>query len=640
MARSVILGNSGLTVGLDESGLVHDFYYPYVGLENLTTARSQPHHVGIWVDGEFSWIHDSEWEKDITFNDDALVSNITMTNERLKIGLHFQDFVDASHDIFARKVRIRNLKGQTRQVRIFFHQVFQISAMGRADTAMYVPDTHYILDYKGRCSILAYAENEDRVPFDQYAVGNAGIEGKEGTFRDAEDGELSKSAVEHASVDSTIRVSLEIEPGASQVVKYWLAVGDSQQKLEKLHEVMIDGGFDKRLEATINHWHDWLSVAEEKISELPSDQYIAVKKSLMVIKAHTDEHGGIIASCDSSIYNYGRDYYSYVWPRDGAYVMWPLIKLGYTHEPKKFFDFCRSILHKDGYLMHKYQPDRAIGSTWHPLVHNNRKELAIQEDETAIVIIMLGEYFKHSNDQHFVDDMYDRLVRPAAEFMSIFIDAETELPHASYDLWEEKFLINTYTASVTYQALEVAAEIARNQGVKKDSEKWQSAADMLKNRAGAFYNAEKGILNKGYLLMDDGFKVDSTLDISSFYGAFMFDYVAEPEHLASTLRAIEAQLLDVSPSGGCARYEDDNYFKSDPAYRGNPWFVTTLWLSQYYALQGQKDKAQHYIQWALDNSLNSGLISEQISPEDSKIVGVTPLVWSHAELINAILDVG
>ena len=52
MARSIVLGNSGLTVGLDEHGLVLTiFTTPYVGLENLTTARMQPHHVGIWVDG-------------------------------------------------------------------------------------------------------------------------------------------------------------------------------------------------------------------------------------------------------------------------------------------------------------------------------------------------------------------------------------------------------------------------------------------------------------------------------------------------------------------------------------------------------------------------------------------------------------
>jgi hypothetical protein len=47
-----------LQSGLNEKGLVHDFYYPYVGLENLTTARMQPHHIGVWVDGDFSWIAD------------------------------------------------------------------------------------------------------------------------------------------------------------------------------------------------------------------------------------------------------------------------------------------------------------------------------------------------------------------------------------------------------------------------------------------------------------------------------------------------------------------------------------------------------------------------------------------------------
>lgn len=639
MARSVILGNSGLTVGLDESGLVHDFYYPYVGLENLTTARSKPHHVGIWVDGSFSWVHEKTWKKDINFNDDALISNITMSNEDLGIGLHFEDFVDCNNDIFARKVRVRNLKGHTRDVRLFFHQVFQISAHGRADTALFVPDANYILDYKGRCSILAYAENEDGQPFDQYAVGNAGIEGKEGTYRDAEDGELSKSAVEHASVDSTIRVTMQIEPGASQVAKYWLAVADSQQSLEKLHEKMINGGFEERLKATITHWHDWLNVAEDKISNLPEEQYKSVKKSLMLIKAHTDEHGGIIASCDSSIYNYGRDYYSYVWPRDGAYAIWPLIKLGYTHEPKKFFDFCKSIIHKDGYLMHKYQPDRAIGSTWHPLVHNNRKELAIQEDETAIVIFMLGEYLKYSGDQHFVDGMYEKLVRPAAEFMSTFIDEETHLPHASYDLWEEKFSSSTYTAAATYRALLVAANMAEVQGIKMDADRWKNTADTLLSNAHKYYNEDRNLFNKGFLLTQDGVDIDETLDISSFFAVHTFGYYKDDKQLLSTLEQIESILLDISPSGGTGRYENDNYFVSDPPYMGNPWFVTTLWMAQYYAQTGNKDRAEKYIDWTLRNTLNSGLLSEQINPENSKIVGVTPLVWSHAELINTILDV-
>jgi GH15 family glucan-1,4-alpha-glucosidase len=61
MARPVVLSNGQLFVGLDENALVHDFYYPYVGLENLTNARSLQHKIGVWVDGVFSWTDDGTW---------------------------------------------------------------------------------------------------------------------------------------------------------------------------------------------------------------------------------------------------------------------------------------------------------------------------------------------------------------------------------------------------------------------------------------------------------------------------------------------------------------------------------------------------------------------------------------------------
>ncbi|MBP7767169.1 hypothetical protein KA068_01460, partial [Candidatus Saccharibacteria bacterium] len=62
MARLAVLSNGSLSVGLNEHGLVHDFYYPYVGLDNLTTARSVHHKIGVWVDGRFSWVDDGSWE--------------------------------------------------------------------------------------------------------------------------------------------------------------------------------------------------------------------------------------------------------------------------------------------------------------------------------------------------------------------------------------------------------------------------------------------------------------------------------------------------------------------------------------------------------------------------------------------------
>ena len=80
MGRPVVLSNGQLFVGLDESGLVHDFYYPYVGLENLTNARSIQHKIGVWVDNQFSWTDDGSWDIKVDFEVDALVSDIHLVS--------------------------------------------------------------------------------------------------------------------------------------------------------------------------------------------------------------------------------------------------------------------------------------------------------------------------------------------------------------------------------------------------------------------------------------------------------------------------------------------------------------------------------------------------------------------------------
>ncbi|MCW1908641.1 MAG: glycoside hydrolase family 15 protein [Candidatus Saccharibacteria bacterium] len=639
MGRPVMLGNGSLTVGINEYGLVHDFYYPYVGLDNLTTSRGTQHKIGVWVNGHFSWVDDGSWNSKINFEADAMVSEIRLSHAELGVELYLKDFVDSQYNAFCRHLTVTNLFNDRREIRVFFHQAFQISRAGRADTGLFVPEANYILDYKGRCSLLIYGQDQQGKPFDQFAIGVYGIEGKEGTYRDAEDGELSGSPVEHGGIDSVIRFVSQLEAHASTTFDYWVVAADSQYSAESIHEIMLSDGLSKRLELTRKEWHDWLGVADKGLKSIDHQFLPIVKKSLMLIKVHTDKRGGIIASCDSSIYNYGRDYYSYVWPRDGAYAMWPLIRLGYMDEPRAFFEFCRDILTKDGYLMHKYQPDRAIGSTWHPLLHGKRKELAIQEDETAIVVFMLGEYYRCSKDIDFVRNLYNTLIQPAANFMAQFIDAETGLPHASYDLWEEKFLTNTYTVAVVYQALLTAAKFAEMFEYPDDSVKWRKAAEELLRHQDLLFDTDRQLYRKGILLGDNGqLTYDNTLDISSMYGIAMFNYFEDDSPLTNTLEKVESILLNQSPAGGSPRYEHDHYFESEPQYMGNPWFVTSLWIAQYYIRIGRADDGKRLVDWSLAHSLPSGVLSEQVHPTGGHAVSVTPLVWSHAELINTILD--
>lgn len=637
MGRPVVLSNGQLFVGLDENGLVHDFYYPYVGLENLTTARSSQHKIGVWVDGQFKWTDDGSWQANVDFEEDALISNITLHSDQLLVSLHLQDFIDTDNNSLIRHITLTNHAEQNREIRLFMHQVFQISRAGRADTALYVPDEHYLLDYKGRYTLLIAGQISDKTDFDQYAVGNYGIEGKAGTFSDAEDGELSGNAVEHGGVDSVLRFAKEVPAGGNVSIDYWIVAASNQTDAEKIHLSYKSENLEDRLTRVRDWWRQWLRPGN---NQLPDFYQRSLQHSLLIIKAHCDERGSVLASGDSSIFNFGRDYYCYCWPRDAAYALWPLIRLGHFHEAKQFFEFARDTAHKDGYLMHKYQPDRAIGSTWHPLVHGRHKELAVQEDETAGVIFMIGEYLEaNPNDTAFVEHLYHTFIMPAANWMCEFIDEATGLPHASYDLWEEKFLTTTYTVCIVIAGLQAAAKRAMQFDRPEDSTKWEKVAAEIKQNLDKLYHPE-GYFRKGLLLKPDGqIDYDDTVDISSLYGAYMYAGLdLNDQRLLNTAKKVEERLLNTSPSGGVLRYENDNYFLTKNNFKGNPWIVSTLWLAQYYHVAGRIEEATQLLNWSLEHELPSGVLSEQFDPETGAPLGVTPLVWSHAELVNTILD--
>ncbi len=635
MGRPVVLSNGQLFVGLDENGLVHDFYYPYVGLENLTNARSSQHKIGVWVDGQFKWTDDGSWQVEVDFEVDALISSIKLHSPDLAISLYLQDYVDHQTNALVRHVTVTNEADTERDVRLFMHQVFQISRAGRADTAIYVPDDHYVFDYKGRYCLLIAGKFEDGEAFDQYAVGNYAIEGKAGTYLDAEDGELSDNAVEHGGVDSVIRFRRHMRGGQSAAIDYWVIAASCQSDAQTTHTMFKSQDMGERLRSNRQYWQQWLNGGVS----VPDLHRRSLQHSLLIIKAHCDERGSVLASGDSSIFNYGRDYYCYCWPRDAAYALWPLIRLGHFDEARQFIEFARDTMHKDGYLMHKYQPDRAIGSTWHPMVHGRRKELAIQEDETAGVIFMIGEYFQASQDKTFIANLYHSFIVPCANFMSRFIDEATGLPHATYDLWEEKFLTSTYTVCTVIAGLQTAAKLAKIVDAPDDAIRWERAASGIRQNLDKLYHAD-GYYVKGFLLQENGELVyDNTLDISSLYGPYMYAGLPlNDERLTSTARHIEERIVNTSPSGGVLRYENDNYFLTKRQFIGNPWIVSTLWLAQYYSGTGQTDKATQLLDWSMQRELPSGVLSEQFDPETGSPLGVTPLVWSHAELVNTMLD--
>lgn len=362
----------------------------------------------------------------------------------------------------------------------------------------------------------------------------------------------------------------------------------------------------------------------------------------MLLKAHIDKRGAIIASTDSGMLNYWRDAYAYCWPRDGAYVLWPLIRMGYYEEAYQFFDFCRRGLNSGGFLMHKYRADGAVGSSWHPYIHDDGSVTPpIQEDETALVLFLFGQLYRSANDQRLMKRFYEPMVVPMADFLASYIDSSTGLPKPSYDLWEEQYMTTTYTTAVVYAALSAAADLADDNHDDGHAVAWRSAASDIAEAAQKYLvNHDRDALYKGLRRHADGsYEPDQTIDLSSIYGAFMFGLFSADSGIVERAVQTARRVFNVSPDRpGVPRYENDNYRRRNPASLGNWWFVTSLWLAQYDLEKGDAASAHKTLAWVRAYARKTGTLCEQIDPETEAEESVSPLSWSQAEFVSTVLD--
>jgi len=641
MARPVVLSNGELHVGLNDFGLVHDFYFPYVGYENHSAGKDLRHKIGVWTDGEVSWLDwDDGWTFTFSYPHSALIGHTSARNERLGISLVFDDCVDAKMSVFMRNVEVINQRDNDRDIRLFMHQAFDISdSKSNTDTGQYLPDSDAILHYRGDRAFII-SGSYDGHAFDQYSVGLFGIEGHDGTYRDADDGELSGCPVEHGRVDSTLRFKLQVSAHSSQRVSYWIAAGRSIRQALFAHKQIQKEGVIARISLTADWWHNWLAPAYETAKKLPADYQQSFLQSAMIIKSQIDMRGAIIASTDTTLLNYSRDAYAYCWPRDAAFAIWPLIRMGYSDEAYRFFGFCKHGLHPSGYLMHKYRADGALGSSWHPYVHDDAVAPPIQEDETALVLFVFAHYLQMNPDKGLIKDFYSDMILPMANFLASYIDDETGLPSPSYDLWEQVFLTTTYTTSLVYGALLAASDIADAAEDSDSAVRWRACAEDINIAAHKhLYNADRKAFYKGIIVKDGQIIKDGTIDSSSVFGAFMFGlFDASGSELVSAIASLKEVFGINNGAPGLPRYENDAYRRIDDSSLGNLWFVTSLWLAEYNVNIGHTADAFKIIDWVKQNALSTGMMFEQIDPSSGELVSPAPLSWTQAEYLSALLD--
>jgi len=649
MPRDIPLGNGSLLVNFDRSYRLRDLYWPHVGQENHTAGH--PFRFGVWIDGRFSWMHEDGWQREIDYADDTLVTRVTLRRPDLALRLECQDAVDFHEDIYLRRFVVHDEAGRRREARILFCQDFHIGGTDVGDSSYYEPERRAVFHYKGKRWFMVNTAREGEggwaLGVDQWAVGIKESQGKEGVWRDAEDGLLSGNPVAQGSVDSCVALWLEIPSNGAAAGWYWIAAGEDFREVTRLNRIIRQKGPSAFLERTRDYWALWIGKVDDHFAQLPQPVRRQYRRSLLILRTQIDEDGAIIAANDFDITGFARDTYSYAWPRDGALVAAALDAAGYPEVTRRFFDFCHRAVTEEGYFLHKYNPDGSLASSWHGWYHEGRKELPVQEDETALVLWAMARHFQRFRDVEFVKPHYRGLIIRAANWLVAYRDAADGLPLPSWDLWEERRGVSAWTVGAVWGGLQAAAGFAASFGERELAAGYRRAADGL--RAGTEAHLWAPDLGRFVRMAnrreDGGWELDPVVD-ASLAGLWLFGMFAPDDpRVTATMEGIRDRLWVKTWVGGMARFENDRYHQVSQEIAnvpGNPWFICTLWLAQWHIAVARTpadlEAALDILNWTVAHALPSGVMAEQVNPYTNAPLSVSPLTWSHATFVSTVRE--
>jgi len=301
---------------------------------------------------------------------------------------------------------------------------------------------------------------------------------------------------------------------------------------------------------------------------------------------------------------------------------------------------------KDGYFRHKYTAAGDPGSSWHPWVDGSGKpQYPIQEDETGLVLFSLWQHYDRHRDFEFFKPFYRPLIVHAGDFLAGYIDQGTGLPLPSYDLWEERRGVLSYTVAAVWAGLQAAANFAELYGEMDLAGRYRGIANGIKQGTlrYLFDQQTNRFLRRLYQQPDGSTVPDMTID-ASLYGLFYFGmFRADEPQIVSTMKSVYDRLWCKTPVGGIARYENDYYYQVSQDIAnvpGNPWFVCTMWYAQWVVMRATTvddlSQAREILDWVASAALPSGILAEQLDPYTKAPLSVSPLTWSHATVVSLV----
>ncbi|HEV2316661.1 MAG TPA: glycoside hydrolase family 15 protein [Thermoplasmata archaeon] len=602
-----LTGNGRILLTLNEAGEWNDLFYPYPGeFQHLRESRLGLYDV---ADRKFSWLRVGG-PFEVTQVPESSTTVPETQFRGMGVDLRVLEHIHPNHDLIVRVIRVSAPEG--RKLRLFSYHSFKIEESMYQETAYVDPELHSVVHYKRSF----YFELFSDPGFDSAVCGEHTLKGLRGTYVDAEDGLLEGRTISHGAADSALQWNIVGAGTAPVFVRMFVALGRQLDDTRRLREYVRAGDparFEREARA---FWGTW--TARHPVRATPGLEERArrlYQASVHVMRHVSAQNGSIIASPDTTALVIGGDTYNYCWWRDGGYISKAMDEAGLYDNARRFLRFAAQCQRPDGSFLHRHFPDGTFGSTWHPPPF-------LQIDQTGTVIAAVWHHFKLRAELEVLLDHWP-MVKNAAEFLRQFRDLPTGLCRPSFDLWEEREAINTYSVAVVIHALERAFRIARELG--KDGTPWHETAEAMHESAlRHLWSEEKGMFLRSINPRDE--RIDASVLLALKLG--LLDW-ADPR-AARVVDTIERRLWNPTV-GGVARYEGDEYYG-----RENPWIICTLWLAEARLMLGDKERCRALLDWVVQHATASSLLPEQVDAQTGESRSAVPLAWSHSTFVDVV----
>src|SRR4051794_25337235 len=388
-----------------------------------------------------------------------------------------------------------------------------------------------------------------------------------------------------------------------------------------------------RLVFTADFWHEWLAHGE--FPDHPWRTHL--QRSALTLKGLTyAPTGAMLAAATTSLPEspHGeRNWdYRYSWIRDSTFMLWGLYTLGFDWEANDFFYFIQDVASDTEELQVMYGVGGETKLTEHTLDHLGGYEGAQpvrtgngawNQQQHDVWGALLDSIYLHTKSRDNLPESVWPIVVQAVECA---IDRWKEPDRG---IWEVRGEPKHFTSSKIFcwVACDRGARLARLKEDTEHEERWQAAADDIKEDVLANGVDKRGVFKQHY--------DTDALDASLLLMPLLRFLPPDDERVKATVMAI---LEELTVDGLVLRYKVHETDDGQDGEEGT-FAICSFWMVSALSEIGENRKARELCEKMLSYASPLYLYAEEIDPKSGRHLGNFPQAFTHLALINAVMHV-